>query len=158
MKTLISLLTISALLAFNMPAIAQSASDRAATAQMQINVISNGIALKQVYIQSLERDIAASNTRITTQQAQRSAGTKNAASFDSSIQSESAYRDSTKAKLNEALQYIAEREKEKAAREAELRNANANMAREKARNPGQPAGVSLEDALNGKKGYMKKKN
>jgi chromosome segregation ATPase len=165
MKTFNSLhkltLILGSMLAFHVTAIAQSASDRAATAQMQIDVINNGIALKQVVIQTLERDIAASNAKIAAQQAKKSTSPKNAAAFESSIQSETAFRDSTQAKLNAARQYIAERQAEKAKREAELRNANANIAREKARNPGQPDGLSLDEALkklDGKKGYMKKQN
>lgn len=122
---------------------------------MQIDTINNGIALKQIYIQTLERDIAASTARIAAHQAKKSANPKNAAAFDSSILSETAFRDATKAKLAEAQLYIADREREKAARVAELRNANANIARDKARNPGQPEGLSLDEALNGKKGYMK---
>gem|GEM_PF-4262697 len=144
------MLAFSTLVAFNLPA--SDHADRAATAQMQIAVIKNGIALKQQFIQTLERDIAASNVRILAHAAKKKANPKNASSFDISIRSETNSRDSMKAKLAEAQQYIAEREREKASREAELRNANANIARERARNPSQPNGLSLEEALNRKKG------
>ncbi len=133
---------------------AQSASDRAATAQMHINALTHGINGDKIVAQSLERSIQQTNAQIQQLQKQKAARPKTVS--DEMIQMQEAALAKATTQLDAVNTRISEKEKSKLHYEQDLRTAQNTMAREKKKEPGS-ADVPLDEALKRKKGYQSDK-
>lgn len=144
------LLILTGFLTTSAVVLAQSPSDRAATAQMHLTEVTTGLNAKQRAAQSLQGSINQSDTRIAELEAKQADKPKFASLYTDEIRKEKATKQTARAQLDKMNQDIADLEQAKLKYDQELGYAKEAAAREKKNNPDPQGGDSLKEALGGK--------